>query len=114
MISTPLLSLFATAGWLAAEGPLAVQGHADCIFTNERGMVFGKAHRVDVTKSRKVVFSSYKVDEVSVRVRSGMDAGHSSPHKKVLPRLLQRHEIRSPLTAMAVPMLRQCRPVPSS
>src|SRR5260370_25142966 len=102
MMCTPLLSLCATAGWLAAEGPLAVQGHADCIFTNERGMVFGKTHRVDVTKARKVVFSSHKVDEVRVRARSGMDAGHSSPHKKVFPPLLQRPQQRSPPTAIAV------------
>ena len=44
----------------------------DCIFTNERGMVFGKSHRIDVTKSGKVVFSAYDIDDVNVQLHAGI------------------------------------------
>jgi ketosteroid isomerase-like protein len=43
----------------------------DCIFTNERGMVFGKAHRVDVTKSGRVTFDSYSAEDVKVSMYGG-------------------------------------------
>ncbi|GAC1687251.1 MAG: hypothetical protein NVS9B3_05770 [Gemmatimonadaceae bacterium] len=40
----------------------------DCVFINERGAIFGKLHRVDVTRSGKVVYQSYQSDDVKVRL----------------------------------------------
>lgn len=40
----------------------------ECVFTNERGMVFGKAHRAEVVKSGKVVYDSYSPEEIKVSV----------------------------------------------
>lgn len=40
----------------------------DCVFTNERGMVFGKAHRAEVVKSGRVVYESYTPEDIKVNV----------------------------------------------